>query len=132
MYLFALTAAAVLHDPCPADLHRFGFHDCPQDRRHINLVWSATGVELRRLTREVSVADIYGREQEHRDRVADAEWRNDCWNYLDDLSVTGYSPGRKFEAARKLKDCLGPLHYYLGEMPESHFALAVENAARRR
>lgn len=115
--LFAILAAAVLHTPSEADIHRFGFTVHPVATSIPRAVWNRTRENLAELRKPVSGYLIYGREQQYADAVSYALWTERVWDAVDDMGRECCSCEGRMNAARRLRAKLGPVAYWLGELP---------------
>lgn len=117
MFIFALLATATLHDPCPDDIHRFGFHVQPVSQSIPRAVWNTARSNVYELRLPKSGYLVYGREQLLAELIDDATWRERVWDAVDDMGRECCSWECRMYAARRLKAKLGPVAYYLGELP---------------
>lgn len=118
MLPFAILCAAVLHDPSPDDVRRFGFDVRPLSQSIPRLVWNQSRHRLAFLRSPVSEYVIHGREREIADMIDDAHWRERVWDAVDDMARECASAESRMCAARRLREKLGPVAYWLGELPE--------------
>lgn len=117
MLPFALLCAAVLHEPSPDDIHRFGFTVHPVATSIPRVVWNRTRENLAELRKPVSGWLIYGREQQYADAVIYAAWCERVWDAVDDMGRECCSAEGRMSAARRLRAKIGPVAYWLGELP---------------
>lgn len=115
--LFALLCAAVLHEPMPNDIHRFGFALHPIATSIPRAVWNRSRENLAELKKPISGYALYGREQQYAEMIVHAAWCERVWDAVDDLGRECCSPECRLHAARRLRAKLGPVAYYLGELP---------------
>lgn len=117
MFPFAVLCAAVLHDPSPADIRRFGFDVRPLAESVPRRVWNASRENLARLRAPVSAYLVHGRERDLADAIDDAAWRERVWDALDDMARECCPVECRMHAARRLREKLGPVAYWMGELP---------------
>lgn len=117
MLIFALLAAATLHEPTPDDIARFGFAVRPIAESVPRQVWNATRENYAASRVPVSAWLIYGREAEYQAAIDEALWRERVWDAVDDMARSCCPLDCRLSAARRLKARLGPVAYYLGELP---------------
>lgn len=117
MLAFAVLAAAVLHDPSPDDVHRFGHVLRSTAESPLRNGWNASRERLTDLSRPVSAWIVYGRESEFAAELADARWRERVWDAADDLGRECASIECRLSAAHRLRGLVGPVAYWLGELP---------------
>lgn len=70
--LFALLCAAVLHEPMPNDIHRFGFALHPIATSIPRAVWNRSRENLAELKKPISGYALYGREQQYAEMIVRA------------------------------------------------------------
>lgn len=117
MFAFALLATAALHDPCPDDIRRFGFEVRPLSESIPRLVWNSARAHVSELREPKSGYIVYGRERELDNAIADAHWRERVWDAVDDMGRACASFEYRLCAARRLREKLGVVAYWLGELP---------------
>lgn len=117
MFAFALLAVAAAHDPSPADVHRFGFAVMPIGESVPRRCWNDARARLADLSVPVSAWAVYGRERELGDAIADQRWRERVWDAVDDLARSCSSGECRLSAARRLRLLIGPVAYWMGELP---------------
>lgn len=117
MFAFALLATAALHDPCPDDIRRFGFELRPVGESVPRMVWNAARSHAYELREPKSGYIVYGRERELAAMIDDAHWRERVWDAVDDMGRSCCSLEGRMHAARRLREKLGVVAYWLGELP---------------
>lgn len=117
MLAFAILAAATLHNPSPDDVHRFGFHVRPIAVSVPRAGWNSSRERLYELSQPISGWLAYGRESEIAANLIDQRWRERVWDAADDLARECASAECLMSAARRLRKLIGPVAYWLGELP---------------
>lgn len=117
MLAFAVLAAAALHEPTPADVHRFGFAVRPIADSPPRAGWNAARERLYDLSQPVSGWIAYGRETQIAAELLEQRWRERAWDAVDDLARECASAECRLAAARRLRRLIGPVAYWLGELP---------------
>lgn len=107
----ALICLAWVHDPCPADVFRFGLRFEPSIDKANNA--SPARADWRFAAACEQHALKYGQWW----RCGECRWRSSVWFYLDDLADSNRHIEARFVAAARLKELLGPLAYYRGDVP---------------
>lgn len=117
MLAFAILATACLHEPNPDDVYRFGFVVRPIAESLPRQAWNSSRERLYELSRPVSAWIVYGREAEFTEALVDQRWRERVWDAVDDLARECASGECRLAAARRLRGLIGPVTYWLGELP---------------
>lgn len=117
MFAFAVLAVAALHEPTPADVHRFGFAVRPIADSPPRAGWNAARERLYDLSQPVSGWIAYGRETQIAAGLVEQRWRERVWDAADDLARECASVECRLSAARRLRRLIGPVAYWLGELP---------------
>ena len=104
-------------------MYRFGF--LPLPCYHPSGLVSPARDQWRTATRYRAATErivkswaLPGQEETLEALLADATWRERCWDKLDDLANASLPLPCRTAAAERLQTMLGPVDYFAGRMPD--------------
>ncbi len=118
MTALAIAAGAILFlEPSPFDAMRFGYAVVDPCRSAARDNWRVANARLHSHDAERDWFKWYAREDAWAEERQYLRWVERSWDAIDDLANAQLPVEARWRAATRLQRTLGPVDYYLGNLP---------------